>query len=94
MNLTQEEKKLIAQYSRLPISKAQRANIWLVELLPPAILIGLGILRDQAFYLVAAILVLVSFNVLRLYRQESTVRTLRALCLKIQENNESHEKET
>jgi len=83
MNLTEEEKKIISQYEKVPTKPMQRIGIWAVELVPPAIMIFIGFYRDKKIYLIAAIGTLVFFNVYRLFRQEKTVRILKSACSKI-----------
>ena len=86
MKFTETEKQLIDQYADMPTAFSNRLNIWAVELIPPLVLIVLGIYLQHQYYLVAAICALVFFNVLRLYKQEPRLRMLKSLFEKIRES--------
>ncbi|MBN56848.1 MAG: hypothetical protein CMI04_04045 [Oceanospirillaceae bacterium] len=90
MIFTKDEKLLIDAYSKLPVKLSQRINIWAVEIIPPSIFISLGLYNDKKIYLIAAIFMLVLFNIIRLIKQEKTVRLLRSISNKLKMDTDKY----
>ena len=83
MNFTEEEWKLIGQFQRLPIGFRKRLNLWAVEIVPPVLFIGIGVYTGRSTYFIGAICVLMLLNIVRLWRQNHTVRVLKSIALKL-----------
>ncbi len=90
MIFTKDEKLLIDAYSKLPVKLSQRINIWAVEIIPPSIFISLRLYNDKKIYLIAAIFMLVLFNIIRLIKQEKTVRLLRSISNKLKMDTDKY----
>jgi hypothetical protein len=86
MNFTDRELKLINQLKRLPVDFKSRLNLWAVEIIPPIIFIGAGLYTDKSLYLIIAICILMFFNIIRLWRQHSSVRVLKSIATKLEKH--------
>lgn len=90
MIFTKDEKLLIDAYSKLPVKLSQRINIWAVELVPPSIFVFFGLYHDNKIYLIAAIFMLILLNIIRLIKQEKTVRLLRSISKKLKMDTDKY----
>lgn len=83
INLSPEEIKVLEQYRKLSASKAKIINLYAVEIIPPAILVTLGLVAGRTIFLIGLIFILVSYNILRVYRQVSYKEHLRSIADKV-----------
>ena len=83
LNLSPEELKVLEQYRKLSLSKSKIINLYAVEIVPPAILVVLGLVTERTIFLIGLICILVFYNVLRVYRQTSYKEHLKSIANKI-----------
>lgn len=83
LNLSPEELKVLEQYRKLSSSKAKTINLYAVEIIPPAILIVLGLVTERIIFFIGLICILVLSNVFRIYRQTSYKEHLKSIAEKI-----------
>ena len=83
MNFTDEEKELIKRYSELPITKSRNLNLWALDVIIPLLVLCFGIYSGSITYLVAAIVILVIFNIGRLIKRGNLARILKSICTKL-----------
>ena len=81
---------ILKRLAKLPVKLSQRINIWAVEIIPPSIFISLRLYNDKKIYLIAAIFMLVLFNIIRLIKQEKTVRLLRSISNKLKMDTDKY----
>ena len=88
MNLTDEERKLLVQFRD---SRAdQKLNLWLVEIIPPLVGLGLWFFTSKNIYLFALVLGYVFFGLKSRLYQNKRIGLFRSISKKVLSN----EKET
>ena len=83
MRFTEAELELMKSYSTMSSNTASSANRWAVEIVPPALLVILGIVMNSITYPIAGVLVLVSFNIARLRKQRLIALHLKSISEKV-----------
>jgi hypothetical protein len=83
MTLSEDEQKLLEQYQKLPTSLPYRLNRVAVEIVPPAIFVGLGIYTRQMSWFIVVIALMVIYNVQRVLRQDAIIRRLQSISHKV-----------
>ncbi len=83
LNLSPEEIKVLEQYRKLSSSKAKIINLYAVEIIPPVILVTLGLATERTIFFIGLIIILVLYNILRVYRQASYKEHLRSIADKV-----------
>ena len=81
--LSPQEQTLLTQYQRLPTGRWHFLNQLTVEVVPPAIFVGLWVWTQQELFLLLLIAILVLFNVLRVLRQRRTRALLASIAAKL-----------
>ncbi|RYY04025.1 MAG: hypothetical protein EOO53_03790 [Gammaproteobacteria bacterium] len=90
LNLSLEELKVLEQYRKLSLSKAKIINLYAVEIIPPAILVVLGLVTGRTIFFIGLICILVFYNILRVYRQTSYKEHLKSIAEKISSYVSAH----
>ena len=79
MKLSEQECDLLQQYSELNKSKPNLFLRLAVEVVPPALFIGLGLLRGEYIWFIALVAILVTYNVLRVLKQYKNISILASI---------------
>lgn len=87
MRFSKSELELIENFSNYRTGFGGLVSRWAVEIVPPVALIIIGITTGSQVYPIAAVLVLVFFNVFRLVRQNSIAVELKSISEKILGSN-------
>ena len=84
MNLTDEEKLLLNQFSK---SKAdQKIELWLVEVIPAIVCLSAWLYTENTIYLLAAVFGYVAFNLKSRFNQNRRIKIFRSISNKILSN--------
>lgn len=81
--LSAQEKALLAQYQQLPAGKGRLLHLLAVEIVPPALFVGLWWWSGEVLFLLTLVALLVFFNLLRVLRQRKTRALLASLSSKL-----------
>ena len=82
MELSEDEKKLLTQYQHLSGSIPSLMNRLVVETVPPAIFVGIGLYTGQLVWFLMLISIMVAYNVQRILRQYKNIEKLRSISKK------------
>ena len=82
MELTEDEKALLAQYQKLSESKPSLLNRLALEVIPPLVFVGVGIYSGKVIWFIALVVMMVFYNIQRVVRQHKNIVKLRAISIK------------
>ena len=85
MNLSDEELQLLKKYQKFPASLLSQINRVAVEIIPPAIFVGIGLYTGKTKWFFILIILMVAYNVQRVIRQQKYLALLRSIADKVQE---------
>ena len=80
---TEQEVHLLELYQKLPSNRASHINRIAVEIIPPFILIAMGIIKDSQVFPIMAVIVAMIFNVRRAIKQPVLHSLLKSISIKI-----------
>ena len=83
MDLSNEERKLLELYQKLPTSLSSLINRLVVEIVPPVIFIFLGLYTGNVIWFLAIIVTMASFNIHRVLRQFKNIDLLMKISKKV-----------
>ncbi len=95
LELSDDEQKLLAQYQTLSNSMPSFANRIAVEIIPPAIFVGIGLYTGQTLWFLLLISIMVFYNLQRVIRQYKNIARLKSISEKtIGSQNDKSAEET
>lgn len=80
--LSDDEKKLLAQYQVLSDSMPSLANRLAVEIIPAALFVAAGIYTDNIIWFLVLIATMVTYNLQRIIRQQKNITRLKSISQK------------
>ena len=83
LELTKEEQDVVRKFASIPTSLRARFPTWLAETLPAVALTCFGLYAGRSIYIVTAVIALLTFNALRLFRQFKYAHILQSICSKV-----------
>jgi len=82
MNLSDKERMLLKQYETFSSSRTSLINRLAVEVVPAIIFITLGLYTEKVIWFIVLIMVMVTYNVQRILRQNSYSKSLNSIAHK------------
>lgn len=86
INLTEEERRLVALYRKVPSRPGLRFLSWAVEVIPAALLLIYGLWADKPVFIIAGFLPLLVYSSHRIYMQAKNAPVFKSVCKKIEEH--------
>lgn len=89
IEFSEPEMKLLRHYQAFSQSRVGRLNRLAVEIVPPIVLLAIGLVKDSHVYAIITILLLITFNVKRVLNQDKTIPLLKSISIKSIGSDES-----